>query len=49
VRQLEGRRHRDLSQRARHQPHLPGPRHPLRHGDPCRRDRGSRATRPRSR
>ena len=35
VRQPQGRRHRDLSLRARHQPHLPGSRHPLRHGDPA--------------
>ena len=35
VRQPQGRRHCDLSLRARHQPHLPGPRHPLRHGGPA--------------
>ena len=43
LRQPQGRRHRRLPLRARHQPHLPGARRPLRHRDPA--DPGPQAAR----
>ena len=48
LRQPQGRRHRGVPLRARHQPHLPGSRRRTTALRSCRRGRASRATRPRS-